>query len=67
MEKINCCRCGKPATKTRPIFDGSCWLDVDVSRYRRCYCDECYDKVIQEELEDRKQNILINLTAHMRF
>lgn len=54
MEKINCWRCGKPATKTRPIFDGSCWLDVDVSRYRRCYCDECYDKVIQEELEDRK-------------
>lgn len=51
---MDCWICGKPATKTRPVFDGFCYTTPELSRHRRCYCDKCYKKVEREEVEERK-------------
>lgn len=65
MEKVKCWECGKPATKTRPIFDGEYWDYPEVSRKRRCYCDKCYDEVIRKEHEEQK--LYIKLKHNMMF
>lgn len=63
MEKIKCWECGQPATKTRPIFDGEYWDFPDISRKRRCYCDKCYDEVIQREREEQRLYIKLKHNA----
>ena len=53
-KNMKCWICGKTATKTRPINDGFSWVEPQLSNYRRCYCEECFIKAIQEEAEERK-------------
>jgi very-short-patch-repair endonuclease len=65
MDKIKCWVCGKTATKTRPVFDGTYWFTPDLSRHRRCYCDDCYDKAIREEREN--QALYIKLKHYEMF
>lgn len=51
---MKCWICGRPATKTRPVFDGMSWNEPEPSTYHRCYCEECIDKVLHDEREERK-------------
>ena len=51
---MNCWICGKTATKTRPVFDGFCYIEPELSEYRRCYCDKCLKELEKKETEERK-------------
>lgn len=51
---MNCWICGKTATTTRPVFDGSAWHTPKPSKYHRCYCSECLKEVERTENEERK-------------
>lgn len=51
---MNCWICGKPATKTKMVFNGSYWYTPELSNYHRCYCDKCLKKTEAEESEERK-------------
>lgn len=51
---MNCWICGKTATTTRPVFDGSGWDKPPMSKYHRCYCDECLKEATKKEVEERK-------------
>lgn len=51
---MNCWICGKTATITKPIFDGFSWHVPEMSEYRRCYCGECLEALVEKETEERK-------------
>lgn len=51
---MNCWICGKTATRTRPIYDGFGFIEPEVSKYHRCYCDKCFKEVETKEAEERK-------------
>ena len=51
---MNCWICGKTATKTRPVFDGFCYIEPELSEYHRCYCDKCLKELEKKEAEERK-------------
>lgn len=54
---MKCWICGKTATTTKPILDGTSWITPPLSDYRRCYCDKCLQKVVKSEAEERKAYI----------
>lgn len=54
---MKCWICGKTATKTRPILTHGIWIEPELSEKRRCYCDECYEEVRSEEIEERKEYV----------
>lgn len=51
---MDCWICGKTATTTRPVFDGFCYIEPELSEYRRCYCDKCLKELEKKETEERK-------------
>lgn len=51
---MNCWICGKTATKTRPIYDGFCYIEPKLSEYHRCYCEKCFKETERKEAEERK-------------
>ena len=66
--KIKCWECGRIATKTVPhsYYDAECddyieWLPQtqEPSQWYRCYCDDCYEKVHDEEQAELKQYIIL--------
>lgn len=55
---MKCWVCGKPATMTRPFYNkyGN-YTRYDISKYHRCYCDECMAEVEKTEAEERAQYV----------
>ena len=55
---MKCWICGKTATTTRPFYNkyGN-YTRYDISKYHRCYCDECMAEVERTEAEERAQYI----------
>lgn len=54
---MNCWICGKTATKTRMMFNGHSWYAPEISKYHRCYCEECLKQIEAKEIAERKQYI----------
>lgn len=53
--KIKCWECGKPATKANQCICHDGFYDYGaVSVYSRCYCDSCFEKVANEEKEEKE-------------
>lgn len=51
---MNCWICGKTATTTRPVFNGSYWETPTISEKHRCYCEKCLKEEEQRESEERR-------------
>lgn len=62
---MNCYICGKPATETRPHFNGYSWVTPKMSKYRRCYCKECLK--VEEEKTAEEHKLYVKLKKREMF
>lgn len=62
---MNCYICGKPATETRPRFNGYSWVTPKMSKYRRCYCKECLK--VEEEKTAEEHKLYVKLKKREMF
>ena len=60
-DSIKCWVCGKTATTTRPINDMGMEIP-ELSKYHRCYCDECMSAQYKTEAEERA--LYVKLRKH---
>lgn len=51
---MKCWECGEPATTTRSVFiKYGHRLRPEVSKYHRCYCEDCLNEALRKEAEER--------------
>lgn len=62
---MKCWKCGKAATRSRDItqpvffYGHAAGREEKPDKYKRCYCEQCFNEYIKTQEEDNKQYILL--------